>query len=138
MIINIICYFVLMKLHIISKPESYSRVRNWVAQGYYLLCFIYLPAKTVGMKIFKLSYISIGNKNEVGLWDVIKFYIFQMMFLLPLFVSILVLIQKGQDAILFMLLGIAISSLDLLPFFTKKEYLFLHDKLSSIKIDRTN
>ena len=137
-ILNIIFYFVLIKLHIISKPESYEKVRNWVMQGYYLLCFIYVPAKTIGMKIFKLSYIPIGDEREVGLWDVVKFYFFQTMFLLPLFVSFLILIQKGQDGILFVLLGIAISSLDFLPLFINKDYLFLHDKLSNIKIDRTN
>ena len=136
MIINIIFYFVLMKLHIISKPESYSRIRNWVAQGYYLLCFIYIPAKTVGMKIFKLSYTSIGNENDISLWDVMKFYFFQMMFIFPLIMSVMLMIQDRSGTGFLIILGIVISLLDLLPFFTKKDHLFLHDKFSKIKIDR--
>lgn len=133
-LVTLVIYFILSYFGNTPSDKTMSTVRNWVSQIYFLGCLVLIPAKTLGMKINKVSFKSINGIYEIGLWAIIKFYFFQVIFLITGIVSVFFILSGQMNGILIGIVGVLLSALDLVPFILKKDYMFLHDKFSGIVI----
>lgn len=133
--ISFLLIVILKKVGIISKPEAYREVTKWTYQIYYIVCFLVIPARTLGMKLCNLSFVSLKKDFDFGLWNIVRFYFFQSLFFFPAIISIFMFVKNGSDGMAFVFSGILFARLDFLPILQGKDYLFLHDALSGIKIN---
>lgn len=135
-LVTLVIYFILSHFGNTPSDKTMNTVRNWVSQIYFLGCLIIIPAKTLGMKINKVSFKSINGISDTGLWAIVKFYFFQVIFLVTGFVSVFFILSGQMNTIIIGIVGVLLSALDLAPFILKKEYAFLHDRFSGIKIEK--
>lgn len=134
--ITVVIYFVLKSFGSEPSDKTMNTTRKWVSQIYFLGCLVLIPAKTLGMKINKVSFKSINGISDIGLWGIVKFYFFQVFFLVVGFISVFFILSGQMNSIFIGIIGVALSISDLAPFFLKKDYVFLHDRLSGIKIEK--
>lgn len=127
-------YFILKAF--VSEPndKTMNTIRNWISQIYLLGCLVLIPAKTFGMKINKVSFKSINGNSDIGLWAIVKFYFFQIFFLVIGFISVFFILNGQINGISIGIIGLLISVSDLAPYFMKQDYIFFHDKFSGVKI----
>lgn len=134
--ITLAFYFVLNSLGSEPSDKTMNTIRNWVSQIYFLGCLILIPAKTLGMKFNKVSFKSINGSSDFGLWAIVKFYFFQVIFLVIGIISVFFMLSGQTNSILVGVFGALLSVSDLAPFLLKKEHVFLHDQLSGLKITK--